>query len=169
MGARKSSAVDGKVGSVSSGGLIMSQPKILAVKPLAPYRLHIEWADGKTSDVDVSDIVMQIAGLKPVRDHKKFSRAKLGEDGFSVAWPGSLDIGARTLYQLALEQSGEAFPTRAFRAWMERNGLSLTTAAQVLGMTRRTVTSYSSGQRPIPKIVGLACAGWEALEGKRAA
>lgn len=52
-------------------------------------------------------------------------------------------------------------PTREFKKWMARNKLTLTTAAQEPGLTRRTVTAYSSGAAMIPKMVALACEGWE--------
>jgi transcriptional regulator with XRE-family HTH domain len=45
---------------------------------------------------------------------------------------------------------------------MQRNGLSLQTAADSLGMTRRMIAYYRTGSRAIPRIVGLACKGWEA-------
>ena len=43
-----------------------------------------------------------------------------------------------------------------------RNQLSLSSAAEALGMTRRMIAHYRSGSRPIPKTVQLACVGWEA-------
>jgi hypothetical protein len=46
---------------------------------------------------------------------------------------------------------------------MQRNHLSLTAAAQALGLTRRAIVYYHGGHRPIPKLVGLACKGWEAI------
>jgi len=68
---------------------------------------------------------------------------------------------ADTLYGLCREQAG--LPTaRDFNDWMQRNGLSLTIAAETLGMTRRMIAHYRTGSRPIPKVVGLACKGWEA-------
>ncbi|AEK56781.1 hypothetical protein [Acidithiobacillus caldus] len=56
-------------------------------------------------------------------------------------------------------------PTREdFTAWMERNQLSLSLAAQAIGMTRRMIDYYKSGARPIPKTVWLACIGYESLQ-----
>ena len=60
-------------------------------------------------------------------------------------------------------------PTREdFTAWMERNQLSLSLAAQAIGMTRRMITYYKSGDRPIHKTVWLACIGYESLQHKAA-
>ena len=36
------------------------------------------------------------------------------------------------------------------------------TATESLGMTRRMIAHYRIGRKPIPKVVGLACKGWEA-------
>lgn len=54
-----------------------------------------------------------------------------------------------------------------FNAWMQRNQLSLQTAADSLGMTRRMVAHYRTGSRTIPRVVGLACKGWDAEERQR--
>lgn len=50
---------------------------------------------------------------------------------------------------------------------MERNGLSLSVAAESLGMTRRMIAHYRTGSKPIPIVVGLACKGWEATHVRR--
>jgi len=63
---------------------------------------------------------------------------------------------------MAKEQAGEAVPQDEFRAWMQRNNLSLTTAADALYLSRRVVSQYSAGSRPIPKVIGLAIKGFEA-------
>lgn len=49
-----------------------------------------------------------------------------------------------------------------FNTWMHRNGLSLSTAAQALGLSRRMVSDYRTGQKSIPRAIWLAYLGWEA-------
>ena len=51
---------------------------------------------------------------------------------------------------------------------MHRNDLSLSTAAEALGLSRRMVAHYRTGSRPIPKVVGLACTGWEVEQRRQA-
>lgn len=69
---------------------------------------------------------------------------------------------------MAREQAG--LPTAAsFNAWMERNHLSLTKAAEALGMSRRMISYYRTGSRPVPTVVDLACTGWEARHHPEAA
>lgn len=50
----------------------------------------------------------------------------------------------------------------AFRAWRRRHKLSLTRAAEAIGMSRRMVAYYEKGEKPVPQSVLLACQGWEA-------
>ena len=45
-----------------------------------------------------------------------------------------------------------------FRAWMERQSLTLDQAAESLGIARRTIARYRAGTWPVPRVVELACA-----------
>ena len=45
---------------------------------------------------------------------------------------------------------------------MARNGLTLDAAAQELGLSRRMLAYYRSGEKPLPRTVALACKWWEA-------
>jgi hypothetical protein len=84
--------------------------------------------------------------------------------GGSVEWFDT-EFGADNLYAWAKEQAGQSSHEQ-FDAWMRRNELSLTTAAEALGLSRRTVSYYRAAQRPIPKTVWLACMGYEWLRRK---
>jgi len=64
-------------------------------------------------------------------------------------------------------QKLETTGAETFAAWMDRNGLSLTTAAEALDMTRRMMAHYRTGSRPVPRVVALACKGWEAEQRAR--
>lgn len=44
-----------------------------------------------------------------------------------------------------------------FRDWMQRSGLSIRTAAERLGLSKRTIIRYSKGQTPIPEVVARLC------------
>jgi len=67
---------------------------------------------------------------------------------------------------MAREPADDARAREVFRAWRARN--QLTTAAAALGLSRRMIAYYDSGEREIPKTVRLACDGWETTR-KRAA
>ena len=73
-------------------------------------------------------------------------------------------MGADALWDDAMRQNPPADPHDEFESWKARNRLTLTTAAHALGLTRRTVSAYASGARPVPKTVLLACKGWEAQQ-----
>ena len=47
-------------------------------------------------------------------------------------------------------------------AWMNRLGINKSQAAASLGIARTTLDRYLSGDKPIPKLVELACRAVEA-------
>lgn len=139
-----------------------SKIRIAAVRAVAgKYELDIKWSNGKRHVVNLAEHIRSFPVLKPLADLALFSQVQVGEWGFDVTWGDDIELAATTLHRLALEQAGEVMPTNAFKQWLTANELSLTAAAAVLGFTRRTITSYSSGAALIPKHVALACKGWE--------
>ncbi|HYG28707.1 MAG TPA: helix-turn-helix transcriptional regulator [Allosphingosinicella sp.] len=52
-------------------------------------------------------------------------------------------------------------PAADFRAWMERHDLTRDAAAEALGLSRRTIGYYLSGEQPVPKTVMLATEGYD--------
>lgn len=63
--------------------------------------------------------------------------------------------------KVALEQNGRS-DASAFIRWRWRNKLSLSKAAETLGLSRRMVAYYESGEQEVPRTVLLALKGWEA-------
>lgn len=141
-----------------------SKLRIAAVEP-APgkQQVRITWSDGSSHRVNLAEHIATFAALAPLHDAELFQQVQVGDWGFDLAWPGDIELAGITLYRLALEQAGEAMPKGAFKEWMQRHGLSLTGAAEALHLTRRTITAYSSGPKPIPYHIGLACKGWEVM------
>ena len=135
--------------------------RITGVKLVRDYTLAVSFMKGKTFKVDLHDFVQRLKGLRPLRDPAAFARAGVGEGGFSIVWPGELDIGADRLYEMALEQNGRS-DAAAFIRWRWRNKLSLSKAAETLGLSRRMVAYYESGEQEVPRTVLLALKGWEA-------
>lgn len=129
-----------------------------AARIVGPLTIEIDWSTGETLRADLT------GWLRPpmdvLNDPDVFSQMLVDEWGHGLDWPAGLALGADTLYDLCRRQAG--LPTASdFDAWMRRQGLSLATAAESLGMTRRMIAHYRTGSRPIPKVVGLACAGFE--------
>ncbi|MGZ8362844.1 MAG: DUF2442 domain-containing protein [Caulobacteraceae bacterium] len=123
-------------------------------------RITLVWSDGVQAVIDVADILKdrRFAGL---RDPAAFKRLAVMEWGHGVEWPTGEEVGADTLWLKTLEAIGRG-DTRAFLEWRLRHGLSLSKAADALGLSRRTVAYYSNGDRPVPRAILLACRGWEA-------
>lgn len=135
--------------------------RIAGVKYTSEYVLRLRWVNGKTMAVDLREPVHRLKGMRQLRDQAVFARATKGEGGHSVVWPGEIDMGADRLWEMALEQNGHLDAVEFIR-WRWRYGLSLSDAAEALGLSRRQVAYYASGERSVPRTVLLACKGWEA-------
>ncbi len=135
--------------------------RVASVKPAHDFVLQVAFTNGKSFAVDLREPVFRLKALRPLRDPRVFARAEAGEGGFSLVWPGDLDMGADRIYETALEQNGR-MDTVDFLRWRWRNGLSLNDAAEALGLTRRTIAYYSSGEQEVPRSILLAIKGWEA-------
>jgi hypothetical protein len=146
---------------------MMKPPRIEAVEVTGPTQLRIAWTTGERLEIDLAEPIDRLTALAPLRDPAIFGRVQVGEWGHSLVWDGDIDLGADRLYERCKEQAGEFSPGQ-FDAWIRANHLSLTTAAEALGLSRRMVAHYRTGSRPIPKIVALACKGWEVQRGPQA-
>jgi hypothetical protein len=132
-----------------------------SVRALDGFRLAIEWSDAEAATIDLSTTV-KTRPFRTLSAPEVFNKVELGDWGQSVIWPGDIEIGADSLWLDSLTFWGRE-DTRAFLEWRLRNGLSLTGAAEALGLSRRTVAYYSGG-RPVPRSILLACKGWDALK-----
>jgi hypothetical protein len=139
-------------------------PKLQAVEALALYRLRTTWSTGEVLDVDVEPVLRGIPAVARVLEPKVFAKAHLAELGHGIEWFDA-ELGADNVYAWAKEQAGEV-SHQMFDTWMHRNGLSLNTAAEALGLSRRMVSYYRTAQKSIPRAIWLACLGWEATRPK---
>lgn len=135
-------------------------PTLIAVKALRPFRLLTSWDNGETLEVDVEPVLRKVPALEKLLDPKLFEIAHLAEFGQGVEWFDA-ELGADNVYAWANEQAGKV-SHQMFDSWMRRNGLSLNTAAEALGISRRMVSYYRTAQKSIPRAIWLACLGWEA-------
>jgi DNA-binding XRE family transcriptional regulator len=130
--------------------------------------LSAAYSDGRKIHVDMRDVVERIASFAPLESHSEFTSAKVTDWGWTLEWDCGASLDSDRLLEMALEQSGMIDNVR-FRRWMDANGLSLTEAASAIGITRRTVSQYRTGARPVPHYITLACVGWETLRNRKAA
>ncbi|MBC7962362.1 MAG: DUF2442 domain-containing protein [Steroidobacteraceae bacterium] len=143
----------------------MTRPRLQQVEPLADYKMKLVFRNNAVFTVDFIPFFAENPGLIRLRDAAEFAKAVVDEWGWTVEWLDlDIQIGADTLWMDAQAQNAPDENTRFFAGWRARYGLSLKQAAEAIGVTPRTISAYSSGARPIPKTVKLACIGWEALK-----
>jgi hypothetical protein len=136
---------------------------ISAVRAVAPSSLHLSWSDGTTAAVDLASALADRA-FSSLRDPDVFASAEIGDWGHSLVWPSGAELSADSLWLATLSATGHG-DARAFLEWRLRHGLSLSKAAEALGVSRRMVAYYSNGEKKVPKPILLACRGWEAIHG----
>ena len=108
------------------------RPKLQAVEALKLYRLRTTWSTGEVLEVNVEPALAKL--IEP----KAFAKVYLGEWGHGIEWVDS-ELGADNVYAWAKEQA-RAVSHQMFDSWMHRNGLSMNTAAEALGLSRRMVS-----------------------------
>jgi hypothetical protein len=142
----------------------MHLPKITAVSHVNDFMIKVTFGGGQSSIIDMRDWVFSddSAPYLPLRDMAVFSKPCVEEYGWGIVWDDDIEAGSHQLWQLAQEQNALRYASIDFRGWLDRVGLSLTKAAEVFDMSRRMITAYSSGAKPIPKTVLLAMKGYEA-------
>ncbi len=128
-----------------------------------PFSIAVQWADGlragMTETIDLSPIIDSFKIFRPLRNNETlFRTARLIDDGDAVAWSGTdIEMSAEAIEALA-EQT---MTPQDFVAFMERNDLTQEGAAAILGYSRRQIGYYTT-TGPIPRVVALACLGYEA-------
>lgn len=125
-----------------------------------PYKLEITYTDNSTIMVNLENLIKSLEVFAPLEDLSEFSSATITDFGFTLEWLCGASLDCDNLFEMALEQSGMVANAH-FRHWQDMNQLSLTQAAQAIGLTRRTISQYRTGKRPVPRTVSLACKGWE--------
>ncbi|MFT4025804.1 MAG: DUF2442 domain-containing protein [Novosphingobium sp.] len=118
---------------------------IAAVRTIGPAALHLSWSDGTAADLDLGAILAARA-FAALRDPGEFAKVEVGDWGHSLAWPSGAELGADMLWLETLSATGHG-DVRAFLEWRLRHALSLSKAADALGISRRMVAYYSNGEK----------------------
>lgn len=121
----------------------------------------VTFTDGRTVRVDLSGLACRLEVFAPLEDGAEFATARIADFGWSLEWACGASLDTDRVLELALEQAGMAANVD-FRHWQDAHQLSLMQAAEAIGLSRRTVSQYRTGARPVPRTVILACKGWEA-------
>ena len=145
-------------------------PRLAAVRPLDGRRIAVKWANGSragaTEEVDLAPVIMTLRFYAPLRDDPHlFGTVELVDDGHTLVWgDGRIDMAATTVERLAREGMTNA----DFRAFLRRHRLTLDGAGAALGLSRRQIAYYAK-DRPVPRLVALACLGYEGTRGRKGA
>jgi hypothetical protein len=145
--------------SIDSGVVL---PRMADAQPLPGFVLRVTWSDGRRAGredaVDLRPVIDSYKIFRPLRDEAFFLTGQLGDDGEAVIWSGDdLEISADMVLSLA----EEAMAPSDFADFLVRNELTQQAAASLLGRSRRQIANYIA-TGPIPRIVALACYGYEA-------
>jgi hypothetical protein len=148
-------------------------PRMASVQPLPDHLLRVKWAEGpRTGRVDLVNVSPAIFSYKiyrPLRDERLFLTGAIAGEGDAVSWSSDswgsdssggddLMMSADTIQSLAQE----SWEPKEFVEFLVRNKLTQEAAAALLGRSRRQVATYAT-IGPIPRIVALACYGFESL------
>ena len=130
----------------------------VAVEP--EMNVCVSYTDGRIVSVNLRDVANRLQAFSPLKTPSEFATAKVADFGWSLEWDCGASLDSDRVLELAMEQTGMIENVR-FRQWQDANHLSLSDAAKAIGMTRRTISKYRTGSRPVPRYVALACKGWE--------
>ncbi len=127
--------------------------------------VSVLWAagrrQGREDRVDLSPLIDTLRVYAPLRKNPAlFETIHLIEDGYAVAWgdDDAIDMPAESVERLA-----EEVMTRAdFSGFLERHALTHQAAASALGRSKRQIENYLQRDGVIPRVVALACYGYEA-------
>jgi predicted DNA-binding transcriptional regulator AlpA len=142
-------------------GMSDEMATITKLRPVRGGVLRVRFAGERHErELDLTGLIARSRHFAPlIDDAATFAKAEIVEDGLGVAWPvqtkwGRLDVSASTLRRIAEEQ--QPMTGADFARWRTALGLSLTEAAKLLGVGRRTVMSYVK-KDALPPVVAIAC------------
>jgi hypothetical protein len=141
--------------------MISDIPMVKKVRPTGARKLRVRFAgDRREYVLDLTGLIARSRHFAPLmEDADTFAKIDIVDDGLSVAWPvetkwGHLDLSGSTLRRMAEEQL--PMSGADFAKWRKSLGLSLTEAAKLLGVGRRTIMGYLK-KNELPPIVAIAC------------
>ena len=141
--------------------MISEIPMVRKVRPSGKRTLRLRFAgDRRQYDLDLTGLIARSRHFAPLmEDAESFARIDIIDDGLGVAWPletkwGRLDLSGSTLRRIAEEQL--PMSGADFAKWRKSLGLSLTEAAKLLGVGRRTIMGYLK-KNELPPVVAIAC------------
>jgi hypothetical protein len=145
---------------ISSGRTLT---RVVEVNAIGPYALRVRLEDGRMAEADLEGLAYRSEHFTALRDPAVVAQVEPVHEGAALRFAGddSLEVGMDLIVALAERQ--RAMTGSEFATWMRRHGLSDNTAADVLGLARRTVQGYKVA-RQLPALVAVACRAFDADE-----
>ena len=136
-------------------------PIVRKVRPTGERTLRVRFAgDRREYVLDLTGLIARSQHFSPLmEDADAFAKINIVDDGIGVAWSvetkwGRLDLSGSTLRRIAEEQL--PMTGADFAQWRKSLGLSLSEAAKLLGVGRRTIMGYLK-RNELPPVVAIAC------------
>ena len=149
-----------KIDEIEDTGIPMA--RVASVRPLHDNRVVIKWSRGKhagkTDEINLTPLIATYRIFRPLKNNAAlFATVKVIDDGGAIGWDGDdLELAADTLEDLV----DQTMTPAEFAAFMKRFNLTETAIAAILGYSRRQI-GYFKTTGPIPRVVALACKGYE--------
>ncbi len=137
-------------------------PKVRAATPTnEDHVLDVIWGDGTRARIDLTELVFRLKHFRPLRNSARFRDVSVSDWGWAISWGDDLDLSSETLWRLAQEQAHADMTPGRFRTWLKARGLTQAAAAELLGLSKRTVAYCATGVQPITRTIALAMKGAE--------
>jgi hypothetical protein len=137
-------------------------PIVTKVRASGNRTLRVRFAaDRRNYELDLTGLIARSRHFAPLmEDAEAFAKVDIVDDGAGVAWPletkwSRFDVSVSTLHRIAEEQL--PMTGADFAKWREKLGLSLSEAAKLLGVGRRTVVMGYLKKDRLPAVVAIAC------------
>jgi DNA-binding XRE family transcriptional regulator len=134
-------------------------PRLQSVAVLPELVVSATYTDGRTVTVSMRDVIKSYPAFAPLDSAEECATVQITDWGFTLEWKCGMSLDCDRFFELSLEQSDMLENVR-FRQWQDSHALSLAEAAKAIGLSRRTISQYRTGARPVPRVVALACKGW---------
>ena len=82
----------------------MAARKIRDARPVRPYLIEVQFADGRSATIDVESQLWG-AAFEPLREPEFFAQGRFDPVGRTIVWPNGADFSPEFLAELALADS----------------------------------------------------------------
>ncbi len=77
-------------------------PRVVAVRPVTPYRLELAFDNGVSGAVDLQGWLTGAGGvMEPLADPEFFRQVSLDQEAGTIRWPNGVDLCPDVLYSRA--------------------------------------------------------------------